>query len=136
GSIQSYGCCAELPQALRQFPSATHRLHSATNVSYHRGAANFGSDRAQNCNYAETIASIDRNDICRRDAWGRTWGPPGDEGPRVPDQGTGTVCSCDRMPCAYPVADRGTEEQKSHSCCSSDCAEGRPLQAKNHADYH
>ena len=34
-SLQSRGCCAELPQDLRQFPSATYGLRSATNVSHH-----------------------------------------------------------------------------------------------------
>ena len=60
--------------------------------------------RNQNC--AETIASLDRDDICRRDARGRTWSLPGNQGPRVPDQGTGTICSCDRVSCAGSVANR------------------------------
>ena len=60
--------------------------------------------RNQNC--AETIASLDGGDICRRDARGRTWSLAGNQGPRVPDQGTGAICSCDRVPCAGPVANR------------------------------
>src|SRR5262249_1213855 len=127
-------CCRELPQALRQFPSTTHRLRSATNISHHGGAANFGSDRGQNC--AKTIASIAHNAICRRDARGGTRGLPRNHGPWLSDQGTGTIYSCDRMPRAGPIPDRGTEDKKSHSCCSSDCVEERLLQAKNHANYH
>ena len=50
---------------------------------------------------------MDGDDICRRDARGRTWSLPGNQGPWVPDQGTDTICSCDRVPCAGSVANRG-----------------------------
>ena len=76
--------------------------------------------RKQNC--PETLTDLDGDDICRRDARGRSWCLAGNQGPRVPDQGTSAICSCDRVPCAGSVANREPEKNVFWSairCCTA-----------------